>query len=79
MTKVSVWGKKGEQPQIMKIQFSYHLNIMGGLEQTALNPSDYDNVQLLRRKGHSGFDIIMAWDDGLAPYIYVGHWNEGVV
>ena len=52
------------------------------IERAEVSPKGYDNIILLRSSGsNGGLDHMYAYNDGRPDtgYIYLGHWNDGVV
>lgn len=79
MTKVTVFGQEeGKGKEKKPIEFVHYLNDLG-LHNTTHKPSLYTDVCLLGEAAFSSLDLIMAWNNQGDKFLYIGHWNDGVV
>lgn len=79
MTNISVFGEQNEQKKREAIELVWFLN-KGGRMKAIASPDSWDHICLLGADAKTDFDLIMAWDDDDDyKYIYLGHWNDGIV
>lgn len=79
MTKVTILGKsQGEEPK-KKIEFIKYLSFGGDVCSASLDPSCFKNIELICA-GYGGYDLMFAYHyDRNSGYLYLGHFNDGVV
>ena len=80
MTKVLVDNFFCEEKEENYVEFVKYLTTDGNLDSAYQSPTSYDNIKLIYKSYLGGdYDLIMGWDDGFLPKLYLGHWNDGVV
>lgn len=82
MTKTSIFGQSEvKQEEKKQIEFVKYLSrVDGTLGVKPCSPDDYENVTLLQKNYTTEFDLMWAYDDDPNEgYIYLGHWNDGIV
>lgn len=80
MTKVIILGESHEDVKPKKkIEFVRALSTRGECN-TSSEPNEADEIVLLCRKyDYTDYDLMLAtWDNG-NKYLYLGHFNDGVV
>ena len=69
----------------IKIKFIKYITYSSEVESALTPPKDWKNIILLKRGIFSdqksiAYDVMFAWDDNPdCGYVYLGHWNDGVV
>jgi hypothetical protein len=84
MTKCIVIGEEYKSTKRKTIEFVYLLRGNGNFVlDFSQYPSNFSNLELIQRDFHKGeykFDLIFAYNDKRENgYIYLGHWNDGIV
>ena len=84
MTKCIVLGEtKCEDPKKRIIKFVHNINIYPGNVRlnTAANPNQFAVIELISKTTQKdSFDLMYAYNnDRNGGYLYLGHWNDGVV
>lgn len=80
-TKITILGSEPtEKKELKKIEFVKNLKndmIIGSL---CANPCGWENIVLLEKSSrYDGLDVMWAYDNGGKGYLYLGHFNDGVV
>jgi hypothetical protein len=80
MTKVTILGQpQGDEPK-KKIEFKHGLSASEKTEVWA-DPTAYKNIVFLSENYcGEGFDLMYAYDEHINEgYLYLGHFNDGIV
>jgi hypothetical protein len=84
MTKCVVIGEKFNVTKKKTIEFVYILRSSGNFTSNfSRDPSTFSNLELIQRdfaKDNYKYDLIFAYNDiRESGFIYLGHWNDGIV
>lgn len=85
-TKVSVFGQEStEQPkELKKIEFVKSIDNDGTIRRAMSCPLNYERVMLVDKTSSNNnerfFDIIIAFcPRNERGFLFLGHWNDGIV
>lgn len=82
MTKVIILGQEPEQKKKKSIEFVKQVDHGLDIVNPRYSPNQFENIELIAREWDDGglLDLIFAYDnDRNEGYLFLGHFNDGVV
>lgn len=82
MAKISIFGQPEvkQEKKLKSIELVKYIDERGSICIADNTTSNFRYIQLRQQNYLSGkYDLILTWDNPDYVYVFLGHWNDGVV